>query len=311
MTRVLVTGATTPFGGLLCQRLLEAADTEEVIGVGREDEAGPWLLDDPRYRYISTDLTRGRNVRNLLWGAAQRVDTVVHAAQHRSVQRVGRKARRLHVEATRLFLRIAEDHPTIRRFVFRSSAAIYEVSAQLPSVIDEDHPLNLDPRAPQWVRDRVEADLIACTRMGMSSIDVVVLRAAECAAPHMGSQLYDYLTAPVCFVPLGFDPMVNVISVDDIVSAACAAVDGKGSGLYNIPGADTLPLSELVRSFGHEPIPAPGFTLGALYRLRSWYEGSEFDYGVNHWRFHFNGVLSGERAAADLGYTPRVRSVPS
>ena len=301
MRRVLITGATTPFGVALSKRLLADPATASVIAVGREPLRDEWALPDPRYQYVATDLTRSRKIRDLLWSEAKQVDTIVHAAQHRSVMRVGRPATRLNVEATRLFLRLAEEHPTVKRLVYRSSHAIYKVSAQLPSIIDEDHPLNLEPNAPQWIRDRVEADLIACTRMGMSSIEVVVLRAAECVAPMMGSQLYDYLTAAVCFVPLGFDPMVNIISIADLVRATSAAIEAPGSGLYNIPGADTLPLTELIRQWGHEPIPAPGFTLGPLYRMRAWYDGSEFRYGMNNWRFHFNGVLSGERAARALG----------
>jgi hypothetical protein len=121
----------------------------------------------------------------------------------------------------------------------------------------------------------------------------------------MGSQLYDYLCAPVCFRPLGFDPIINVISVPDMVAATIAAVRSDAEGIFNIPGFDTLPLSLLIRRWGHRGIGAPGLLLGPLYRLRSAVEGSEFRYDLNHWRFHFNGVLSGRRAERQLGYRPR------
>jgi UDP-glucose 4-epimerase len=140
--------------------------------------------------------------------------------------------------------------------------------------------------------------------MGMASVNIVVLRFAECVTPHMGSQLYDYLNAPVCFRPLGYDPMINIISMADMVAATRAAIRFDGHGLFNVPGADTLPLSALIRRWGRRAIPAPGVLMSPLYRARAVVEGTEFRYDLNHWRFHFNGVLSGERARQELGYVP-------
>jgi UDP-glucose 4-epimerase len=305
LTRLLVTGATTPYGIALCRALLERDEVEGVVAVGLESREGAWLLSDPRYRYVATDLTRSRNLRDLLWGPAHEVDCVLHAAAHRSARGLGRRAHRLHVDATRLLLQLVEEHPRARRVVFRSDGAVYRIDNRQPAVIDETSALELEPRAPQWIRDRVAADLTVCTRMGMSAASIAVLRFAECLAPLMGSQLYDYLTAPVCFRPLGFDPMINVISVADMVAATVAALCSEADGIFNVPGLDTLPLSLLIRKWGHRAIPAPGRLLGPLYRARSMFERSEFRYDMNHWRFHFNGTLSGERAERILGYHPR------
>jgi UDP-glucose 4-epimerase len=73
----------------------------------------------------------------------------------------------LNVDATRALLQLCERHPTIKRFVLKSYAEVYAVQHDLPVLIAEDHPLNLHPNAPQYVRDRVEADLHACVRMGL------------------------------------------------------------------------------------------------------------------------------------------------
>jgi UDP-glucose 4-epimerase len=273
--------------------------------VAREHAAGRFAIDDPRYRYEKVDLLRQRQMRSLLWGPAREVDTIVHGAMHRSALATGPRAHRLNVDCTRELLAMAEDHPTIERFVFASSGGVYRVDNRQPSVIDEDQPLNLDAGAPQWVRDRIAADLVVCMRMGMSRLRIAVLRFAECLARDMGSQLYDYLSAPVCFRPLGFDPILNVISLEDMAQALVAAVVGNAQGLYNVPGRDTLPLSEAIRRWGHNAIPAPGPLMAPMYRLRALFEGSEFRYDLNHWRFHYNGVLSGRRAADDLGYQPR------
>ena len=88
------------------------------------------------------------------------------------------------------------------------------------------------------------------------------------------------------------------------MQATVLAVQSDVQGVYNIPGRDTLSLAALIRLAGHAPLAAPGFLMAPLYRARAWVEGSEFRYDLNHWRFHFNGTLCGDRAAAELGYEP-------
>ena len=168
----------------------------------------------------------------------------------------------------------------------------------------EEDPLNLSPDAPQWVRDRVEADLAVCTRTGLSELQIAVLRCAECLAPGIGSQLYDYLQSRVCFVPAGFDPMFNLISLDDLSRTLGLALGSDAIGIFTIPGADSLPLSEIVRKGGRIPVPVPGPLLEPLYRWRRDTVGGDFRYDANRLRFHFNAVLDGRRAKELLGYEP-------
>ena len=152
--------------------------------------------------------------------------------------------------------------------------------------------------------DRVEADLTACASMGLIDCEIVVLRCAEALAPGTGSQLYSFLTGPVAFRPLGFDPMVNVATIDDIVSAVALATHGSGEGVFNIPGYDTLPLSLAIRKFGTVGLPAPGLVIRPLYALRHLTTGAQFSYGLNKNRMHLGLVLNGTRAEKVLGYTP-------
>jgi hypothetical protein len=45
--------------------------------------------------------------------------------------------------------------------------------------------------------------------------------------------------------------------------------------------------------------------MAPLYGLRRWVAGFEFRYDMNLRRFHFGGVLDGERARTAFGYVPR------
>ncbi len=308
MSRYLITGATTPIGESLIRHLLRDDATARILAVGAEPYRPRAVEVDGRVRYERVDLTRERNLRELLFGACRTegVEVIVDMASHRSVRSTGQKARALNVLETRRLLALAEEHPTIRRFVYRSYAEVHDVSAALPVLIDEAHPLNLRPDAPQWIRDRVEADLTVCTRMAMSDLSIAVLRCAECLAPRTGSQLHDYLDSRVCFRPMGYDPVVNLISDDDLGRALALAARSDADGIFTIPGATTLPLSEIVRRSGRTSIPVPGPAMAPLYAARRAALRSNFDYSLNRGRLHFGVVLSGDRAAELLGYRPEV-----
>jgi UDP-glucose 4-epimerase len=304
VTRVLVTGASTPVGARLVERLATTEGVDGVLAV-----LPPSGTDHPggeRVQVVRADLTRERDLRSLLFGTAcaTGVTTVVHAAHHRSARDTGSWVHALNVESTRALLRLSERHPTINRFVLRSSTDVYEIRPARPSVLTEDHPLNLSPSAPQWVRDRVEAEVLVGMRMGMSRMSIAILRCAECFHEGSGSQLYDYLSSRICFTPLGFDPMLNLISLDDLVDALHRAVMSDAQGVFNIAGADTLPLSEVVRATGRVRVPVASPLLHPLYGLRARVTKTDFRYDQNYFRFHFSGVLNGDRAREILGYEP-------
>lgn len=307
MSGVLVTGATTPLGHALVRALLR--EGRHVLAVGREPESMAGVRADSKLHYVRIDLRKTRRMRALLNGPVRElgVDTIIHGPLHRSAVDTGRHVHDVNVEITRNLLLQSEQHPTLRRFVFRSHTEIYRTRPDQPSVFAEDHPIDFSPSAPQWLRDRVEADLTVCARMGMCSLQIAVLRCSECVGPDIGSQLYDYLQSAVCLRPLGFDPMLNLLSIPDQVAALVAAAKSEAQGVFNIPGADTLPLSALIDRARRRDVPVPGPLLQPLYRLRSLTTGTRFRYDLNLGRFHFSGIADGRRAKEVLGYTPQHR----
>lgn len=303
--RVMVTGATTPLGAAIIDHLVCARDVELVLAVGREPESD---RRDERIMYRSVDLTSARRLRDLLWGDARAhgITAVIHAMHHRSAHGVAPQAHAQNVDTTRELVTACAAHPTIRRFVYRSFADVYAPQRTTQDLIDEETPLDFDPRRPQWVRDRVEADMAVCAHLG-GPLEIAVLRCAEILAPGVGSQLWDYLSSRVCLRPLGFDPMLNLLSLEDAASAFGAALESAEIGPFNIPGLDTLPLSRAIAESARVNLPIPAPLLGPLYRLRHAVTGYDFRYDLNARRFHVGGVLDGRRARAALGYVPRTR----
>lgn len=306
MSRYLVTGTTAPIGRALVMHLLQDPSTERVLATGLESSA---LSDvhDERLTYAGADLTRFRQTHDLMMGPVRElgITCVFHSALHRSAKDEGRKIHSINVESTRELLRCSETHPTINRFIYRSYSDVYRIDSDQPTVIGEEHPLDLSPTAPQLVRNRVEGDVTVCMRMGMARLKIVVLRCAEIFAPDTGSQLWDYLHAPFCFRTLGYDPMLNLLSVDDAVRAMGLAATHKANGIYNIVGLDTLPLSRAARLCEQPNLAVPGPLLTPLYSLRRRLGLGDFRYDMNRGRLHFSGLLDGTRAAAELGYKPQ------
>ncbi len=306
--RVMVTGASTPLGLAIVEHLRRLPEVSFVLAVGR-DRPPASLTDDRRLRCVGADLTHDRSVHDLLWGEAKQhlVDTVIHAAQHRSVRDEGRRVHRQNVDATRSLIVACNDHSSIRRFVLRSFAEVYATPPAATHLLTEDDPLDFAPEAPQWLRDRVEADLTACAHVG-GALHIAVLRCAELLAPNSGSQLWDYLQSRVCMRPMGFDPVINVLSLADASAAFVAAASSTAVGPFNIPGADTLPLTRAILESQRLNIPVPGSLMAPLYQLRRRLAGFEFRYDLNARRFHFGGVLDGTRARESLGFVPRARA---
>ena len=301
--KLLVTGATAPLGMAIVTRLLADPEVELVLAVGREPEA---CWQDPRVVYRAVDLSRSREVHDLLCGAARdhAIDTVVHAAQHRDAHGGGHRVHAQNVESTRALVLGCANHPTIRRFVYRSFAEVYAQHDTPTSLIAEDAPLEFDPTVSQWLRDRVEADLTVCSHHDRS-LQIVVLRCAEIFAPGTGSQLWDYVSSHVCLRPAGFDPILNLLAIEDAATAFATAARSTAIGVFNIPGADTLPLSRTISESNRADVPLPGLLMAPLYKLRRALSGFDFRYDLNVRRFHFGGVLDGSRARRELGYTPQ------
>jgi UDP-glucose 4-epimerase len=302
---VLVTGASTAVGERVIRRLLDDSRVDQILAVTTES-APLTIPEGDRLRAVPVDLRRSRRVHSLLFGPAREmnINVVVHTAMEPSATKEGSSVHAFNVDALRSIMELSERHPSVRRLVIRSAAEVYQVRNNLPVLIAEDHILNMSPGAPQWVRDRVEADLTACARMALSPLQIVVMRMAEILAPGTGSQLFDYLQSPICFRPAGYDPMLNLMTLEDTAAALQRAIHHDDQGVFNIPGADTLPLTACIRKWGRIGLPAPDGLIRPLYRLRNRMTGHDFRYGMNRRRFHYSCVLDGGRAARVLGYIP-------
>jgi UDP-glucose 4-epimerase len=259
--KFLVTGATTELGRSLCRQLAAAG---EVLGVRAPTEPPP---DVDQNIACVADLTRNADVRRVIAGVVEdaAIDTVVHLGASVPAEE---SCETPNAVSTRLLLDAAEQVSCLRAFVLRSTAMIYRLHHGDPMVITERHSLDFSPDLAPARRDQLEADVTACQRMLNADFRISVLRLSPLIADGAPDALNEYLSLDPCYRALGFDPMVNVLSLDDATDALARAADRAPRGIFNVAGADTLPVSELAMRTGARCWPVPGAAIEPLCALR-------------------------------------------
>ena len=115
---VLITGASSPLGEFLVERLLSDYRVEKIVAVC--DQGAPLTLpDNERLMSVQVKIRKQRKLHDLLFGPAREseVDVLIHASKVFSANREGAAVHRYNVETVRSILNFAERHPTIKRLI--------------------------------------------------------------------------------------------------------------------------------------------------------------------------------------------------
>lgn len=306
---VLITGVTGTLGRQLAQHLYFDKSIGTIIGIAKDER--PYYFDeyDPKkFIYSQVDLTKFREVNNLFFSDTfkdAQIDTVIHLAFQNRPSMHGEKSHALNVLGTKNMLEKCIETPGITKFIFKSSGIVYRVLAHGDVVLDEESDLNFDADANQWIKDRVDADMLCRSRMDNRKVDIVVLRFSNIVGRNIHSQLNEYLQSPVCLRVAGFDPMINLIDVKDVIGSIRLAIDKKVRGVFNVIGRDTAPLSVFVRQSGSKAIAVPEPLMSPMNQLQRRLGVTTYNYDVDHRRLRYSSLMDGRKAEEHLGYTPR------
>jgi UDP-glucose 4-epimerase len=319
MRSVMVTHADEPIGRRIVKRLFHDAGVTQVLGVGSgpAPRAFDRFLADPdgRFSYVRSVLSRHRPVSDLFRSTRVReacVDTVVHVPGH---QPGAAGAARLlagvapRTAEARLILQHCLETPGIGALVALGSAFVYRLSPGNANRLRESSELDLSPDVPAELRSWIDCDMVFHAEVGNKRLRLVLLRLPTVVAS--GGYIYLNPTlegrAGPRTRPLGFDPLCALVADQDVAHAVTAAVFASRSGVYNVAGAESVPLSVLGRWTGRRLVPIPGTWLrlvaGAL-RLAGGETRLETLTGA-HLRYGF--TLDTRRAERDLGFRPAHR----
>ncbi len=306
---IFITGVTSTTGRMVAEQFYFDKRVGKIIGIGRIDK--PYYFNDyspSRFIYMKVDILKYRELHNLFISSEFRnanINTVVHLAFVEEVSRRDLDPHTLNVEGTKNLLDMCLNTKGIKKFVFKSTIYVYKLKNNSPAIINESWDLNFDPQAPQWIKDRVDADMLCRAAMENDKMDIVVLRFPHIIGRNINSQMNIYLNQRIVFKHLGFDPVINLIHSRDVVNAIQYAVHTNVRGVFNIKGKETAPLSTFLRLNKRKVIPVPPFVLSMINSIQ-WKLGiTDFYYPINKDFLKYSCVPSSERMEKILKFTSK------
>ena len=192
----------------------------------------------------------------------------------------------------------------VRKVVVLSSANVYGPSPENSNFLTEDTPLMASQRFSD-MRDLIAVDMHAQSFFYRHpDIETVVLRPVHIVGPHIKNAPSNYLRLQRPWALMGFDPMIQLIHIEDACLAMAAALEPGVRGVYNVVGPGEVPLSACMRELGHKPIPVPHLLARPLLRrLFDFHLASfpppELDY------LQWGCTVDGSRFVKDVGFEPR------
>ncbi|MDA0563708.1 NAD-dependent epimerase/dehydratase family protein [Streptomonospora sp. S1-112] len=298
---VLITGVSRYLGARVAEAVRTEPGVDRVVGLDPVAPRHPLGGTD----YIQADLHDGGIGRAVLESGA---DTVVHLGLTPSARHAGGRAAAAHanVLGTMQLLDACQRSDTLRRLVVRSSAAVYNQSAQDPLLCTEDRAERALPRS---VYANSAAEVEKHTR-GLArrrpDLAVAVLRFANFIGPSVDTPLTRYFGLRLVPTVRGYDPLMQFIHEDDGIEAVRRMALSDGQGVFNVAGSGSLPLSLCLRRVGRRrfAVPEPGLRmLGGLARR------SELDYTPEQLRvLCYDRVLDFSKLERALGWSPAYTS---
>ena len=192
----------------------------------------------------------------------------------------------------------------VKKVVVLSSANVYGPSPDNSNFLTEDAPLMAASRFSE-VRDLIEVDMLAHGFFWRHpDSQTVILRPVHIVGPNIKNAPSNYLRLKYPWVLAGFDPIVQLIHVEDAARAMIEALRPEARGVYNVVGPGEVPLSAIARELGRSAIPVPHLIARPLLELLFKYHLASFPPPeLDH--IQFLCAVDGSRWAKEVGWKPR------
>jgi nucleoside-diphosphate-sugar epimerase len=252
--RVLVTGATGPFGRAVCRRLI--ADGHDVTAMAR---------NKPRKLVAGVEFEAGdvRDVRAVS-NAVAGCDAVVHLAWVVAPLKTEAETKEINLGGTRNILE-AMAATGCKRLVFSSSVLAYGAVPGHPPMLTENDERRPPPEHFYAAHKKSAEDMI-----DRSGVDAVVVRAGIIAGRDVDNTIFRFFSSPALPVP-DPDRRQQFVHTDDVARFTADAVSHSQSGAVNITGAGSLTMREIAAAIGRPLIRVPERALqraiGAAWKL--------------------------------------------
>lgn len=242
---IMVTGVAGYWGSRAAARLLEQ-DNTHVIGIDSQVPATNVVGLD----FIQADVRNPLLVELL---QEEKVDAVLHL-QFRESLSPSEPALEQNVMGTAKLLGACTE-ANIKHVVLKSSLMVYGARPDNPMFLREDHPLN-GPKKYGYLRDWIEMEKYAENFREQNADAILsVLRFGHIVGPNVDSPMTRFLREEEAVTLLGFDPMVQIIHHEDVLSALVHVLNGKYPGTFNVAPEKGMPLWKTLGLAGKIPLP--------------------------------------------------------
>jgi UDP-glucose 4-epimerase len=300
--RVLLTGVAGQLAGLVARELEQRDDVTELIGV---DVREPHH-DLRRTEFVRADL-RNPLVARILEVAA--IDTVVHLSTTAQPGAAGGRARmkERNVIGAMQLLAACQRTPTLRRFILKSTTAVYGSHHSDPALFGEEATTRAAPKHG-YGKDATEIEgYVRSFARRRADVDITILRFANLLGGRVDSAFLSLFSLPVVPRILGYDPRLQFCHEDDAVAVLVRAAMEDHPGTFNVAGAGMLYLSQCIRLAGRAPLPVPQPLVAGLANVAR--RSRRADVSSDQLRFLLLGRgVDTTRLREGFGYTPRYSS---
>jgi UDP-glucose 4-epimerase len=234
--RILITGLSTFWGGLLAQEFERDPTVEVVVGMDSEDP----IVALERTEFVRTDDNYSILARLL---RATQVDTVVHTGL--VVNSALMADRRIHeknvIGTMNLVAAAGAEESKVRSLIVKSSSLVYGASRDDPTWFREDT-ARTSPARTRLERSLIEAEsYLRSFAEDNPAVSVAVLRCANVLGTHLTTALSRAISLPAIPTVAGFDPQLQFVELEDVVRAIRFVVDSGLEGAYNVAGDGRIP----------------------------------------------------------------------
>jgi len=262
MPAVVVTGISGNLGRTLAKLL---HTKHRIIGIDRR----PFLGRPKDVQMYELDL-RKRKAEDVF--RTNQVGSVIHMGIMHDPRMNEEEHHSFNVVGTTRLLEYCVKH-NVKKVVVLSSANVYGPSPDNSNFLTEEAPLMAASRF-SGVRDLIEVDMLTHGFFWRHpQIETVILRPVHIVGPTIRNAPSNYLRLERPWVVAGFDPMIQLIHVEDVCRALETALTPNLRGVYNVVGPGQVPLSAILGELGRkdvaipEPVARAALTLLFRYRL--------------------------------------------
>lgn len=242
---VVITGIGGHFGRAVTRRLHR---DHEVVGIDRREVTGlPKDVEcenfDIRRRRVE-DIFRRRDL-----------DAVVHLNIMHDPRERQEEQHDFNIVGTQKIFELCAEH-RVPKIVVLSSANVYGPDPANNQFLKEDAPL-MGGRNFEQIRDLIALDMFCNTFFWRHpEIETVILRPVHIVG-RVDNAPSRYLRLERPITVLGFDPMVQLIHVEDVVTAIERSLTPGVRGIFNIAGPSPVPLSVILEKLDRDPVRLP------------------------------------------------------